>query len=122
MPMSSNLKVPNPDFGLDDVRAFVEQAHWHWATTWAQRAPHWYVLQRDCWERGTGREFAEFVAFIEGPAGYDRRWGSKLFRSFDGLDDGYYYWLPDEGYRVLINRALHEPEVESPQLSLEVER
>jgi hypothetical protein len=118
--MSTNQ--PSQDFGLDQVRAFVERACWHWAVTYERFAPHWYVLQRDCWERGTGREFAAFRALIEGPAGYDRRWHSKLFRSFDGLGDGFYYWLPDPGYRFLINRARHEPTVESPQLSLEVER
>src|SRR5215210_7024922 len=116
-------------FGLDDGRAFVEAAEWHFARTMPEN-PHWYVVRFECRRKGLEEGYVGLVELIRSPAGYDRRWHTRTFRSLDL--DGFYYWpMTDapvwggqpitEETSIIINRAKLVPG-EGRQLSLGVGR
>src|SRR4051812_40520423 len=88
-PMQQQDHHPSPPFGLDDARAFVEAATWHFARTmpWA---PHEYTTRHRCRAQGIEADFESFVRLIESD-GFWRPWGRHRWRSL--ALDAHVFWL-----------------------------
>src|SRR5689334_12744983 len=89
-----------------DARAFVAQAEWTFAETYARFAPHSYCSRWTCRARGVEAEFEAFALLIESD-GYWRLWGRHRWRSL-ALDEHIYWlhWNPVTSVRerTVINR------------------
>lgn len=84
---------------LDDLRAFIDGAHWIFAKTMPEH-PHWYTLRKE----NAQAPFEAFVLHIREHGGQD------VFerRAYTKLDiDGWSYWTMGAplDQTILINRA-----------------
>ena len=73
---------------------WLNEAEWIWARTYADKAPHWYVLKSNSpWLHS---QMAEIIA----QHGMDRPFESQTYRYLDVGD--YEYWVMGD----VLNRAL----------------
>lgn|SRR5215472_4250301 len=82
-----------------DVRALCERLPWTWAKTYAERAPHWYVVRRTA-------TFDDFQRLAEAIKTHGESWKFQLgarvaYYRYLRPGDGFKYWHMDN----LINRA-----------------
>ena len=88
-----------------DLKYFVNNTKWTWATTYAAFAPHWWVVKNS----GNWNVFTKFVIYIR-EHGVVRRWGNRIGMYLDY--DGHSYWtigspVPET---TIINRKIINPE------------
>ena len=81
---------------------FVARQRWTFAKTYAEKAPHEYVVRGKL--NATDEEFVDAAKFVDGNGFVAKFWGQK--NSYYELD-GYYYWT---GFRrpetsMIINRC-----------------
>ena len=112
-----------PPSELERARAFVEQADWTYAETYARFAEHEYTTRWACRARRIEDEFEQFVRLIESD-GYSRPWGTHRWRSL--TVDNRFYWLHwnvcTVRERTVINRWwLDAARPEPAQLSMEID-
>lgn len=69
-----------------DFDAFVNRAEWHWAKTYAKKAPHWYCVRA---EFGDDKTFDEIVAYMRENSLTGYFYG-KAFQYF--FYKGWQYW------------------------------
>jgi hypothetical protein len=101
--MSSNI-LWGEAMNYELMRGFVNKYQWTFAKTYAQKAPHEYlVLDRikDEWDRDMFVGVAQFI----NDAGFTAYYYSRQGRYY--ILDDYYYWTMDEviSETDLINRA-----------------
>ncbi len=84
-----------------DFKDFVSKANWHWATTYADKAPHWYCVRAEFADDDT---FDKMVMHIR-ENGRIEKFFRKAFTYY--YDGNYKYWTmgnPVNETRI-INRA-----------------
>ncbi len=87
------------------MREFIEKQSWIFAKTYANKAPHEYVVRGKI--NGTDDEFMSAVRYIQENGITMHFWGHPNKYVFIG---DYYYWAMGDGANVptIINRALTE--------------
>ena len=90
------------DDQLDSHLAYIQSVRWKFASTYAEKAPHWYTISD--WEPDKRVQFERLAKYIQAH-GYIRMYSSHPFTCLDL--DGYYYWTMGEpiSETELINRA-----------------
>lgn len=91
---------------LMDMTEFIEKQNWIFAKTYAQKAPHEYVVRGKI--NGTDEEFMAAVDFIQANGITMHFWNHPNKYVFLG---DYYYWTMSGGENdpsIVINRALIE--------------
>lgn len=85
------------------IEAFLSKAPCKWAKSYADRAPHWYILVSACPGELT-EEFYWFVQAIK-DFGYQEKFWSKTFTYLNVGE--YKYWSMEQPHEkaILINKA-----------------
>lgn len=88
---------------LEEVTAFVEKQQWIFAKTYANKAPHEYIVRGKC--SGTDAEFLEIAQHIQEQGVTMHYWGHPNKYFF--LGDKYYWVMKDnsDDPTMIINRA-----------------
>lgn len=85
------------------IEAFLSKAPCKWAKTYADRAPHWYILVSAC----PGELKEEFYWFVQAikDFGYQEKFWSKTFTYLNVGE--YKYWSMEQPHEkaILINKA-----------------
>ena len=87
---------------MEEFKRFVESQRWTFARTYAEHAPHEYVVKGKC--NVDDEEFVRMARFVD-DNGFEAKFFSQT-NSYYELD-GYYYWTKyrdPEGARI-INRC-----------------
>ena len=88
---------------LNVCRGYIRSVRWKFASTYADKAPHWYTVSD--WDKAKRVQFERLALYIR-EHGYIRMYYSHPFICLN-LDD-HYYWTMGEAIEKteLINRAL----------------
>lgn len=93
----------NKNMSIDDIRAFIERQSWIFAKTYANKAPHEYVVRDRI--NGTDEEFLAVVNFIQEKGITMYFWNHPNKYIFV---DGYQYWVmrdSDDDPTTILNRC-----------------
>jgi hypothetical protein len=91
------------DSELAQHEDYVESIKWKFATTYAEKSPHWYTVSD--WNPDKRDQFEQLVSYIR-KYGYNRPYFGHPFICLD-IGDNYYWAMGDPTAETdLINRAV----------------
>lgn len=103
-----------------DLKYFINNSQWTWATTYASWCPHWWVVKKS----GNWNVFTKFCKYIR-EKGIVRKWNSFYGYYLDY--EGYSYWgLGNDGHKsapetmTIINRKVIDPKDKLMETTKEV--
>ena len=88
---------------LEEIESFIEKQAWIFAKTYADRAPHEYIVRGKC--SGTDEEFTDMAGYIQEQGVTMHFWGHPNKYLFLGEK---YYWVmksDNNDPTMIINRA-----------------